>query len=128
MTKKINLLYFGLAFFLFLGCSNDKKCITVLDENNQTISEAKIIFFAHRLPNSNFGGTVTNLDPFYSKVIAVTDKKGKVCFSNFPIQDKLYSYKQFRSWTISSIKVKKTYFDFESIPEIVILPIVSAKK
>lgn len=106
------------------GCAKEnEKCVLIVDENNNKIVDAKVMFSSMLKRNENtFGNLVTTFSPFYKVNIVLTRQENNlICFENHKYKDAEYIYNDVRNWKIYNEHYISTFNSFESIPSKVIL-------
>jgi len=113
--------------FLFLllvpltGCQ-EEKCVKVSDGHGKMIEKVDLKFSAIIERNEEkMGWAVTSLPPLYEVSVGSTNKNGEICFSPHKKEDSSYLYTKMRAWRFYTNSLETTYYDFDSIPSVVVL-------
>jgi outer membrane lipoprotein-sorting protein len=122
--KRIKTLIISLFVFIVTGCANKKeKCVTIVDEFDNKISNVKVKFTSIKKRNSSsFGNLVTTFSPFHEVDIELTIQKGNlICFENYKYKDEQFIYNDLRTWEFYNDSSEIVYNSFDSISSKIVL-------
>lgn len=120
--RPVMLKYVFLIFTVTSLFGEVQKCVQIFDENNVSLTNITINFFANKEPNaSSLGGLVTQYQRFYTCKIPYAQEKNKLCFGNHVFEDKYFVYKKSRAWKFSHQDFEKYFNSFQEIPERIVL-------
>ena len=104
------------------GCSNQEKCVVVVDENGTNIKNVIVTFSALlQRNNKESGGFVTSYSPFFNTTIKTKKLNNKICFFNYKLKDSSFIYKKPIQWKIYNTRLEANFYSFSSIPSTIIL-------
>jgi len=115
-------LILGIFIAMFIeGCTDNTKCIQVVNGFNKKLVNVKVEFSAVRERNNNsLGNLVTSFNPYYHVSLGRTDNQGKICIEENYKQSQYYLY-TFMQWKFYNKNSERVFFNFKDIPKIIIL-------